>query len=153
MSVNLTIKLHNSNEIMAKLRKMPQAMTRELDTAVKRSLALVTANTIREAPVNKQSGGGNLRQSIVSAMSGLARGSLTVNSEYGLFVHEGTRPHVIEARNKKALANIRTGEFFGKRVQHTGTAPNPFLQRAVTNSEDEVQRYFSEAVINVAKLK
>jgi HK97 gp10 family phage protein len=151
MPVNLSIKLQNASEIMAKLRKMPAEMTKELDTAVKKTLALVQNETMKEAPVNKQGGGGNLRQSIRSGMSGVARGKLEVGSDYGIYVHEGTRPHVIEIKNKKGLANIRTGQFFGKRVQHTGTAPNPFLQRAVESSEGEIQDYFKEAVQKVAK--
>lgn len=150
MAVNLSIKLKNASEIMAKLKKMPVEMTKELDTAVKKTLSLVQNKTFKEAPVNKQGGGGNLRQSIRSDMSGVARGKLEVGSDYGIYVHEGTRPHIIEIKNKKGLANIRTGQFFGKRVQHTGTAPNPFLQRAVESSEEEIQGYFEEAVRRVA---
>lgn len=151
MAVNLTITLKNTGEIMAKLRKMPVAMTRELDTAVKRTVALVQAKTIKEAPVNKQSGGGNLRQSITSVITGTAKGKVEVGSGYGLFVHEGTRPHIILPRNKQALANVRGGQFFGKKVQHTGTRPNPFMKRAVEESAEEIQNYFSEAVERVAK--
>lgn len=153
MSVNLTIKLNNATEIMAKLRKMPAEMTKQLDTAVKKTMSLMQNETFKEAPVNKQGGGGNLRQSIRSSMIGLAKGKLEVGSEYGIFVHEGTRPHVIEVKNKKGLANVRTGQFFGKKVNHTGTAPNPFLQRAIQNNEAEIQDYFKLAVERVGKVK
>lgn len=152
MSVNLTIKLQNADEIMAKLRKMPAEMTKQLDIAVKKSIALVQNTTFKEAPVNKQGGGGNLRQSIRSDITGVARGRLEVGSEYGIYVHEGTRPHIIEAKNKKALANVRMGQFFGKRVNHRGTAPNPFLQRAVDQSGNEIQEFFKDAVERVAKV-
>lgn len=150
MATNLTIKLQNAKEIQAKLRKMPVEMTKQLDIAVRRTLAKVIELTIKEAPVNKQAGGGNLRQSIMSNMSGVARGKLEVGSQYGVFVHEGTRPHTITT--KRGLANKRTGQFFGKKVNHPGTKPNPFLQRAVENATGEVQTYFQEAVEKVAKL-
>lgn len=150
--MNISIKLKNIDEIKAKLSKMPQAMTKELGTAVKQTISKVQRETIKEAPVNKGSGGGNLRQSITSQMTGSASGKLEVGSSYGVFVHEGTRPHTIYPKNKKALANVRTGQFFGRKVEHTGTRANKFLQRAVQNSETEVQNFFSDAVARVAKL-
>ena len=148
---NITIKLKNADQIMAKLRKMPVEMTRQLDTAVKKTLSLVQNTTFKEAPVNKQGGGGNLRQSINSSITGVAKGKLEVGSEYGIYVHEGTRAHIIEAKNKKALANVRTNQFFGKRVNHPAVQANPFLKRAVENSNDTIQEYFREAVEKVAK--
>jgi HK97 gp10 family phage protein len=148
---NITIKLKNTNEIMAKLRKMPMEMTRQLDIAVKKTVSLVHNEAFKEAPVNKQANGGNLRQSINSSITGIARGKVEVGSSYGVFVHEGTSPHEIRPVNKKALANVRTGQFFGKLVRHTGTKPNPFLKRAVDNSESEIQDYFRLAVERVAK--
>lgn len=152
MPANISIKLTNAKQIQDKLRKMPMEMTKQLDTAVRRTLALVQNNTMREAPVNKQSGGGNLRQSITTTVTGVASGKLTVESSYGVFVHEGTAPHTIRPSNKKALANTRMGKMFGKKVEHPGTKANPFLARAVENSADEVQKYFQEAVEKVAKL-
>jgi HK97 gp10 family phage protein len=147
----IRITLKNADQIMAKLRKMPVEMTRQLDTAVKKTLALVQNETFKQAPVNKQGGGGNLRQSITSGMLGMARGKLEVGSSYGIYVHEGTKAHIIEVRNKRALANVRTGQMFGKKVNHPAVAPNPFLKRAVENSNDDIQRYFQEAVEKVAK--
>jgi len=150
MSVGLSIKIKNLPQIQAKLRAMPVAMTTELRTAVQQTLAKVTRETIKESPVNKSTGGGNLRQSISSALTGTASGKLIVNSDYGIYVHEGTAPHIILPKNKKALANVRGGQFFGKKVHHTGTRANPFLHRAVENSTEEVQNYFQEAVRRVA---
>lgn len=48
----------------------------------------------------------------------------------GEFINKGTRPHKIRARNASVLANADT--VFGKEVNHPGTAPNPFLRRAVS---------------------
>ena len=52
---------------------------------------------------------------------------------YALIHHEGSRPHVIRARNAKYLRfpNRKTGQgwVFAKEVFHPGTAPNPFLTR------------------------
>lgn len=50
---------------------------------------------------------------------------------YAKFVHFGTKPHIIKPKNKKALANVKSAQFFGKRVQHPGSKANPYLFRAL----------------------
>lgn len=64
------------------------------------------------------------------------------NKEYAIFVHEGTGPHRIKARGKKALAfdwangpsgvtrSKRTGKVVRKFVNHPGTKGRPFLTDA-----------------------
>lgn len=86
---------------------------------------------------------GNLGRSIrpgrVSATKGeiIAGGRLKVG--YAAFVERGTRPHIIRARNKRALAwggprrlsgSLRTGAaptHFATLVHHPGTKAKPFL--------------------------
>lgn len=48
------------------------------------------------------------------------------------FVLDGTRPHIIRPRRKKALRfEIRGREVFAAYVRHPGTRPNNFLARAL----------------------
>ena len=47
---------------------------------------------------------------------------------YPLFVEYGTPPHVIESHGDYPLRNAATGQVFGRRVQHPGTSPQPFLR-------------------------
>ncbi|WP_086282103.1 HK97-gp10 family putative phage morphogenesis protein [Campylobacter devanensis] len=47
---------------------------------------------------------------------------------YAKFVHFGTKPHIIKAKNKKVLA--AKGKIFGKKVNHPGTKANPYLENA-----------------------
>lgn len=51
---------------------------------------------------------------------------------YGRFIHEGTRTHVIEPRNRRVLRWPVGGEgfAFAKRVQVSGIKPDPFLYNA-----------------------
>jgi hypothetical protein len=47
---------------------------------------------------------------------------------YALFVHNGTRPHLIVPRRSTVLVFWSGGgTVFSRRVHHPGTAPNPFL--------------------------
>jgi len=54
-------------------------------------------------------------------------GSFQVN--YALYVHEGTRPHIIRPRTKKALF-WKGAAHPVKLVHHPGTKPNRFLSEA-----------------------
>lgn len=47
---------------------------------------------------------------------------------YGLFHHEGTKPHVIKPKNAKALKfKIGRRTIYAAIVHHPGTRPNPYL--------------------------
>lgn len=62
------------------------------------------------------------------------RPSVTIGSDvfYAPYVHDGTRPHVIRPKRGKALRFVIGGQVvFARVVQHPGTRPNPFLNRAL----------------------
>jgi hypothetical protein len=58
----------------------------------------------------------------------------------GLYHHQGTRPHVIRARNRKMLRFLSSSGriVYAHRVFHPGTRPNHFL----TDALEEVARSF-----------
>ena len=59
---------------------------------------------------------------------------------YGLFVHFGTRPHIIKPKIKKALRWSSNGRFiFSKKVRHPGYRGDPFIYNALQNT---IQRIF-----------
>jgi hypothetical protein len=50
---------------------------------------------------------------------------------HAVFVHWGTRPHIIRPKNKKALRWPAGGAFaFAKKVRHPGTKADPWMVRA-----------------------
>lgn len=50
----------------------------------------------------------------------------------------GSKPHVIKPKRAKALAFMWKGrKVYAKRVNHPGTNPNNFLERALSNTEPE----------------
>lgn len=57
--------------------------------------------------------------------------AIGTNVEYAAAIELGSRPHIIEAKNKKVLSNGKT--FFGKRVNHPGYAGDSFLYWAMKN--------------------
>lgn len=151
MAAQVKITIKNMDAILLAWKVAPRKMAEGVHTAIAKTVLKIEREAKREAPVNKVRGGGNLRQSISSRMTGMASGVVEVGAEYGVFVHEGTRPHTITVRGRKVLANKRTGQVFGRTVNHPGTKANPFLQRAADNSEQEIGRYFISAVQSVFK--
>jgi hypothetical protein len=62
-------------------------------------------------------------------------------ADYALFVHWGTKPHVIEPKNKSALRWAGGGIFsFAKKVNHPGYDGDPFLTNA---ARDELSHFMN----------
>lgn len=151
MPAQISIKIKNYDAIRLAWKLAPAKLGKNLHTAVQKTVLKIEKEAKREAPVNKQSGGGNLRQSIKGRMTGMASGVVEVGAEYAMYVHEGTRPHMIRAVRRRVLANKRTGDVFGPVVNHPGTKANPFLERAVEKSEADIDKYFISAVQTIFK--
>lgn len=59
-------------------------------------------------------------------------GSVTFTVKYAQWVHDGTRPHIIRAKNKKVLKFRVAGKvLYRPLVHHPGTRGRPFLARAL----------------------
>lgn len=50
---------------------------------------------------------------------------------YPVGVEFGTKPHQIDSKGPWPLRNKRTGQVFGRRVQHPGNRPQPFIRPAL----------------------
>jgi len=150
--IEIKVQFDNIEQIRQAMERAPQLMVNEASKAVQKSLVVLHGRAVKEAPANKGISTGNtLRQRIRSRMVTRLRGVVESFAPYSIFVHEGTAPHLIVPVNKKVLANKRTGEIFGKRVNHPGTRPNPFLSRAVERSQSKINEFFATAINNVLK--
>lgn len=104
--------------------------------ASRRELREASRQVVNRARILAPVRTGRLRSSIRADPPRLftLRPSVKVGSdlEYAEWVHDGTRPHRIEARNKKALRFRMGGRIvIVKAVDHPGTRPRPFLDRAL----------------------
>lgn len=77
---------------------------------------------------------GNLKKDIQVFGDKIQRLQISIGNTklapYAKFVHEGTKPHIIKAKKMKALANKKSSQVFGKKVNHPGTKANPYLHKA-----------------------
>ena len=78
---------------------------------------------------------------VVPAGSDSWVGIVATPVSYALFVEFGTKPHVIRARNRRVLANTRTGDVFGPVVHHPGTPAQPFLRPALDDLKGKTFGY------------
>lgn len=64
-------------------------------------------------------------------------------ANYGPFVHEGTKAHLIFPRKKKMLRWFSNGTaIFAKRVHHPGTKKDPFLYNALNDNKVSIDDIF-----------
>jgi len=140
----INVKIVNLPQIRSAFRAAPASMTKNLNIAIKKGILFIAGESAKRTPVRT----GNLRASHFRSESLEFRnlyGKLQPSPRYAVFVHEGSKPHIIEARNKKALYWPGAAHPV-KRVFHPGSKANPFLARAVTASQNQVDKFFIEAV-------
>lgn len=141
MASSFTLEIKNADAISAALAASPSIMQRYLDRAL--GASSITIFDKRETEVPKKTGylSGTMQRDV-----GRLSARIYPTREYAEPVHEGSRPHVIVAKNAKVLFNKKTGQYFGKRVNHPGNKPNRFLVRMLDSSESAVQDYFEQAL-------
>jgi hypothetical protein len=72
-------------------------------------------------------------------------------ASYAPYVEFGTAPHTITAVNAKVLANVKTGQVFGRVVHHPGTKANPFLERIISASQPDIDALFVQALDKIGR--
>lgn len=147
--MEISIKIQNLDQLKAAFLKAPAIATAEYGRAIEKTAYKIETDAKRNAPVNKQSGGGNLRQLISNKMTGKASAIIESKAKYSEYVDQGTRPHIIRVRNARVLANRRTGQFFGRVVKHPGTRAQPYFTNAVSSGEKFINTELSTALINI----
>lgn len=111
------------------------------ESLISRIVLTVEGNSKREAPVRT----GTLRRSITSRVERTGeRGAVGTNLVYGRAVHEGTKPHIIRPKGKKALF-WKGARHPVASVRHPGTRGNPFLTRGLATSRDTIDDLLAEA--------
>lgn len=122
--------------MMASVRLDRADLRRAIRGASMRELRTVGPMVVNRAKVLAPVDTGRLRASIRGEYrrTWTLRPQFTVGSdvEYAGFVNDGTRPHQIRPRNASVL-RFRVGNrwVYARVVNHPGTRPRPFLDRAL----------------------
>jgi HK97 gp10 family phage protein len=147
--IDVEFKIEGLERLAEGLKKAPVETLNQISIAVQKSAMTIQSNALKEAPVNKQPGGGNLRQNIRTSQISKTKAEIVSKAPYSGFVEYGTAPHLIKVKNKQVLANRRMGQVFGKIVHHPGTRPNPYMKRALEKSQAKIAEFFRTAMANI----
>lgn len=147
------IKIENINEIREVFRMYPVAANREIQRGLLDAGKLISGQEKREAPVGVTA---HLRQSIGIR---LRSGSVIIvpKKEYAVAVHEGTKPHYISVKSKRAplrIWAIKKGlnpYAVQKSIMRKGTKPNPFVDRTIDKVNYQVRRIFVSVLERIIK--
>lgn len=66
------------------------------------------------------------------------------NVRYAIFVHEGTKPHIILPVNKKALY-WKGAAHPVRKVNHPGGRANPFMKNIAEKAQPDIAKQFQQA--------
>lgn len=140
------VSIPNLKELLFNLRRYPTISEKWLQKAIMASGAELHKVARRGVVPWKT---GRLVQSFQVEIGRLmARVGPTVN--YAIYVHEGTRPHLILPRTKKALY-WEGAPHPVRSVQHPGTKENRFLERMVKLAQPQIVKHFQEAGDQILK--
>jgi hypothetical protein len=136
----IEIEVQNLDELKRALRDYPKIAEPIAQKAINATVAILAKNTTRaEVPWRT----GRLLQSFIPRISRL-QVRWTPTARYAIFVHEGTKAHVILPKNKKALF-WEGARHPVKRVNHPGSKPNRFMERIAQKSAPEINKIFLQA--------
>ena len=110
----------------------PQShMVRFLRETTRQTVNAAKTQSLSGVPVRTGQLRNSMRADHISVTGMTARTAVVADKDYAAAVHDGSKPHIIRPRNKKALAFKVDGRtVFVKEVKHPGAKPNPFLLRA-----------------------
>ena len=134
MSASVEVKTRPLGAVAAAIRPQVQANLApraQRVTSLARSLAPVRTGKLRGSIRLDARDALGRYTSIAAGNPPICAYEISVNVSYAAYVIHGTRPHVIRSRGPWPLRNRLTGQVFGPKVNHPGTKPNDFLQRAL----------------------
>ena len=119
---------------------------KKIQKVLKNSAMTIQKNAISNLTNNGSVNTGHLRRSISTKMGDMEATIHTSNLKYAPMVEFGTRPHIIRAKNKKALY-WKGATHPVKQVNHPGSKAKPYLIPAF---EKEIP-YFVEKLKEVVE--
>lgn len=156
--MQLKVEIKRLKELLAAFETAPKATKDAMRKALKQSLIAVQRRARREHNFRSRTGAleRSVNYEITSEWPPVGRvwldnsaGISAWGVPYGVFVHEGTRPHRITPVKKKTLRWLSgNGRFFyfSKRVWHPGTKPDPFIYKAAENETANINDIFDRRI-------
>lgn len=140
------------NKLAKAFEKAPEA-TRDM---VRKQLKIAAEGIKDRASTEhryKRQSGQLERDGIVTRVEdNVATIALNPRVPYGVYVHEGTKPHIILPKQKRVLRWSDGNKFiFSKSVVHPGTKPDQFLYNAADKEAPLIQSRFENAISEIVR--
>lgn len=116
-----------------------------ISNAIKKSTLSVEAKAKANLTANGSVKTGNLRRSVAHKLKPLEGIVHTSNLKYAQIVEKGAKPHVIRAKNRKALY-WKGASHPVKSVKHPGSKAKPFLVPALQSEKPQFIENLKEAI-------
>ena len=129
------------NKFSVILGKLPDEIKDDVRKVVKNSAFNIERNAKSSASVKT----GHLRRSISTKMGDMEATIHTSNLKYAPMVEFGTKPHIIRAKNKKALY-WKGANHPVKSVRHPGGKAKPYLIPAFEKEKDQFLEKLKEVI-------
>ncbi len=133
--------MSDNNEVFENMSKFISNLPNLLSDRMDLACIMVESKAKQEVPVDD----GQLRQSIthtVEIENTDVKGYIGSNVEYAPYVHEGTGIYAKNGDGRQTPWIYPTAD--GKFVKTEGQKPKPFLQDAVSNSQQELIEKFKD---------
>jgi len=146
--INISIDSRELSRFMNQLDRYSKEKQGAVKQEISRATYAIQGKAKQNSPVDK----GFLRNKIDAVIKNQElTGQVIVKAKYGIFVQEGTRPHIIRPKNGKVLAwrkvnytNAGRRKYspysYASFVKHPGTKANPFLSKAADNERPIYQQ-------------
>lgn len=150
----VVLKIENLDKAIDAFRKMPESFSGTMRLTMKRAIRDIREHVRGNHRFKSRTG--TLERAIQSdTFEDPIGGVVFLNlgmAPYGFYVHEGTYPHAIFPKRKKALRWARSGDFvFAKAVLHPGTKSDRFMEDAWYRYKPEIPERFAKAVDRAIK--
>jgi len=146
MDGTFTVSIPNLSQLVAAFQQAPQTAAPILQRALSASQAILAKYTTKSTVPWRT---GFLVQTFQAQLTtGMLRWFPTAS--YAPFVEFGTKPHIITAKNAKALYWPGAAHPV-KSVNHPGTKPNPFMERIVAAAQPEITATFGTALTQIVQ--
>lgn len=130
------------NSLIRKLERLQKAAVEE---AIMEACLVVEADAKQLCPVDD----GQLRQSITSELVDSTTGAVGTAVEYAPYVHQGTGIYAVKGDGRKDRWSYQDAE--GEWHSTIGQQPNPFLERALDNNREKINKIFEKKIKECAR--
>lgn len=132
----ITLRIAISGNVKSALEGLgPGEIERRLRPALREATTFAQMAIVSKTPVRTGRLAGSIGVRVVGNV-----GTVKTSLHYGLFVEEGTRPHLIAAKRARVLA--ANGRVFGKTVNHPGTTGRRMFGRTYEQDADKIVAIF-----------